>query len=485
MNSALTTWRQRILLTLLFTLIAMMLLSPLSSNTSIPNLWDIWNHIATIAHAKLAIAEGQFPLRVAPTEFYGWRYPQFQFYSPTSYTIGGFIYQWLTPSNPFLAYKITLGMALVFGGLFFYRLAFWLVQSKPAALLSSIVYLTSPYYIIVINHVGGFNEAIALCILPATIYYSIQRYYYPKNNIILLQTALTWYLLATIHLITFLYTSIVLALLLLAITLKNRHHWLNLLNVGIGYAFGSMLAMWYLGPIFLLGKYFAITRSVSVDFYAPSLANLFSPTVNISGGVMHGAGYINVISQIHPNLGIPILFAFGMSVYGLFQRFLSRTSRSGYWFPYLLGMFFLAFLMVWSPINIWHRLPKFLSMFQYTLRLLSQVIWVGALLFACVLIWMFKKEINLRQTVLGMIFIMVCSSAWLPITERSFIDINHFLKKPELITNPDSYVLDARKNKNLIQGMDRMTLDAFITKTAARSLNLESSYSISKDLDRK
>ncbi|HLB42905.1 MAG TPA: hypothetical protein VJN02_08680 [Gammaproteobacteria bacterium] len=483
MNSAFTTWRQRLLLTLLFVIIAMMLLSPLSFNTYIPNLWDMWNHVATIAHAKLALAEGQFLLRVAPTEMNGWRYPQFQFYSPTGYTIAGLIYQWVTPGNPFIAYKLTIIFSLVVGGLYFYRLAFWLVGSQPAALLAAVVYLTSPYYIIVINHVGGFNEAIALGILPAAVFYTIQRYYHPKDNKTLLQVSLIWYLFATIHFITFFYTSLMVALLLLSLTIKNRRHWLNLINVGIAYLFGCVLAMWYLGPIVVLGKYFAITRTMNKEMNIPFLTSLFSPTVNISGGVLHSNGLMNVVSQIHPNLGIPMLFALSVAVYALFSQSIIRRKRSGYWLPYLLMIFFIAFIMVWSPFNFWKQLPQFFTMFQYTWRLLSQVIWIGALLFAWAIVWIFKNQISTRQTILGIILIIVCSSAWLPITERSFLDASNFLKKPELITNPDSYVIDAKKNKHFIQAIDHITLNALMKETLSTNLlNLNSSYTISKDL---
>ena len=477
-----TTWRQYFFLTLLFTLIAMMLLSPLSSNLYIPNLWDIWNHVATITHAKLALAEGQFPLRVAPLALNNWRYPQFQFYSPTSYTFAGFIYQWVTPSNPFIAYKITLMAALIFGGLYFYRLAHWLVRFKLAATLAAVVYLTSPYYIIVINHVGGFNEAIALSVLPAVLYYTLQRYYYPRDYRTLLQVGLAWYLLATIHFITFFYTSLMVALLLLFLTIRNPRHWLHLINVGIAYGFGCVLAMWYLGPIFILGKYFAVARSMVDEMFSPFLANLFSPTVNISGGLIYPEGYINVISQLHPNMGLPILFAIGVSFYFVLCKPMFMK-RSSYFSPYLLGIFVIAFIMVWSPFYFWHYLPKFFSMFQYSWRLLSQVIWVGSLLFAWAILLLFKRELTVRMTVLGMLLIIMSSSAWLPITERSFLNAKDFFNKPTLMTNPDSYVIDAKKNRNFIQAMDSMTLDAFITQgSLGNLLKLDVAYPISKRL---
>ncbi len=204
----LTALRQPLFLLLFFACLAIALLASLASNALIPAETDFLNHTALIVQAKLALAAGQFPLRVAPLEHNGWFYPLFQFYAPTSYMIAGYLCRWFTPTNPFLAYKITIGCALFIGEIYMYRLAYWFVRSRPAAILASVVYVTSPYYLIVLNHIGAFNEAIALGLLPVVLYYTWQRYYYPTQNKTLLQVSAAWYLLATIHLVTFFYTSL-------------------------------------------------------------------------------------------------------------------------------------------------------------------------------------------------------------------------------------------------------------------------------------
>lgn len=483
MNSAYVNWRQSLLLGLFFILLAAILLSPFYSNQFIPNLWDIWNHLAAIAHAKTALLQGQFPLRVSPTEVNNWLYPQFQFYSPTSYTIAGFIYAWITPNNPFLAYKITLMFAIVLGGFYFYYLALWLVRSKYAALLAAVAYLTSPYYIIVINHVGGFNEGIALGILPAVVYYTFQRYFHPENIKTLLCLSLFWYLLATTHLITFFYTSLCLMILLVILTLKNRRHFFNLLQVGIGYTFGLMLALWYLAPVIFWGKYLAIARSWEVNLYAPTITSLLSPVANISSGVLHPAGYVNVISQIHPGIGFPILFALAVGVFAIFNHSYSPKKRAGFLCGYLAIVVSIFLVLVWSPINFWQYLPEVFSIFQYSWRLLSQVMWLGSLLFAWAIFWLLRNQLNLKITILAIILIISFASSWLPITERSFIDASAFFKKPYLITNTDSYVIDGKKYKKFLQVIDTMALDSFKLQTAnGLQLNLKDAYKISKDL---
>jgi uncharacterized membrane protein len=145
---------------------------PLFSN-NLPITKDYINHLAAITQAKIALTEGQFPLRVAPLEWAGWRYPFFQFYSPTSYTIAGMLYYWLPISNPFVIYKLTIWLALILGEIYMYRLATWLIQSRAAGILASVVYLCAHYNIFVINFFGAFNEAIALGIFH--IYHKIHK----------------------------------------------------------------------------------------------------------------------------------------------------------------------------------------------------------------------------------------------------------------------------------------------------------------------
>jgi hypothetical protein len=219
--------RDRLLLLMLFGAIGAMILSNLSSNEQVPNLTSFFDNVAAIVQAKMALAQGQFPLRAAVYGFSDWHYPLFQFNSPTSYTLAGLIYRFICPNNPFIAFKLTIWCALLCGGIYMYRLVCWMCQSKPAAVLASIMYLTSPYYIIVINHLGDFNEAIALGILPAVVFYTLQRYFHPSENKTLLQTSLAWYLLATVHVITFFYTSAFVGLFILLLTVKNPKSSLN------------------------------------------------------------------------------------------------------------------------------------------------------------------------------------------------------------------------------------------------------------------
>src|SRR3712207_4005526 len=84
-----------LLVPLLYGVIAVGLLAPSASNEVIPSAADIPPHIGTIVQARMALEEGQFPIRVASWQHHGWRYPVWQFYSPLPYTITALLYAWV------------------------------------------------------------------------------------------------------------------------------------------------------------------------------------------------------------------------------------------------------------------------------------------------------------------------------------------------------------------------------------------------------
>jgi hypothetical protein len=460
-------FRERLLLFLLLACVAATLLSALSSNRIAPNLAEFFNHIGAIVQAKMALAEGQFPLRVAPFEHSGWRYPLFQFTSPTSYTFAALLYQWLTPDNPFAAYKLTIWCALVAGGIYLYRLACCLFDSKPASLLASVVYMTTPYYIIVINHIGGFNEAIALGIVPVVMFYTLQRYLNPSNNKTLLQMSLAWYMLATVHIITFAYTSLFAGLLFIFATLKNPTAFLRLLETGLAYVFGALLALWYLAPLFMLRKFLnyanlAVNPEIFTS-YKPTLSNLLSPALNINNPVKTGSGMIEGLAVIHPSFGIPLLFAALVSIYALLSHAKLRNARANEWLAPLFCVFAIAIVMVWSPFNFWQWLPKSFMIGLYSWRMLAQVGWIGALLFAWSMLWLFENKLGARHVVLGLFLIILATSSWIPITERNYVALNipQLIKNPEQQNGDNLYLLDVQRELMNIHNLDKVSLDLF------------------------
>jgi 6-pyruvoyl-tetrahydropterin synthase-like protein len=393
------TWssfkREEALVFILLGGIAAVLLVPIAANTSIPNIMDIVNHLVGIIQAKNAFLEGQFVLRTAPSGHYStFRYPFFQFYSPTSYMMAGAIYHWIVPSNPFIAFKLVIWGAFVTGGIYIDRLARYFVLSRPAALLGAVVYLTAPYHIIVINHLGNLTESLALGMVPSVIFYTLQRYDHPRNDASLLKMAFVWYLLATIHIITFMCTSIFVFIFLTLITFRKASQWNNLLHTGLAYFLSCILAMWYLGPIAFYSKILFISDFVATSRYPSLLMDLLSPIAVISR-IYHSQGGFDLLSQIHPSIGLPILMAVFLCTYLLISN-QSNNKKNDYFIKSLLILFFIIFFIIWSPINFWKWLPPSFGIIQYTWRLVGQTVWIGSLLFAWAVDWVISSRLKVN-----------------------------------------------------------------------------------------
>jgi hypothetical protein len=481
MKEMISKLRDPILLLMLFGCIGAMVLSGLASNEMIPDLNEYVVHITAIIQAKLALADGQFPIRVAPLGHAGFHYPLFQFDSPTSYTLAGFLYQWLTPANPFIAYKLMIWLAIVAGGIYMYRLALYLFDNAPAALLASVMYLTTPYYLIVVDHLGNFSEAIALGIIPGVLFYTLQRYFNPSANKTLLQMSLAWYLLATVDVITFCYTSLFAALLLIVVTAKNPKALINLLDTGIAYLFGVTLALWYLGPVFIFRHYLNIPYVLSkaqahiFTYFKPQLSNLLAPAQDIILPLHTQSGTISGWAVIHPNLGFPLLFAFIICSYAFFKRSTIHSTHAQ-WLGPLLAIFCVALLMIMSPFDLWAWMPHQLMLGLYSWRILDQAIWIGALLFAWALCWFFESRMDKHHIVLGLFLIIMATSAWIPITESGFTkyDMPGLIKNPVVPNDPDFYLLNLQKNIINARAIDSLSLNIF----SASAPSINNSYPI-------
>jgi len=476
MKTLFKTYQEPFILLLFYIFLATAFLAPIASEQLIPALVDYANHIAYVIEAKMAFAEGQFPLRIAPLELSGWRYPNYQFYAPTTYTFAGLIYKWFTPANPIIAVKFTIWCGLILGGVYMQRLAYWFVKSRPAAILASIVYLTTPYYIVIVTGFGNLCETVALGILPAVLYYSLQRYLHPNDNKTLLQMGLAWYLLITIHLVTFVYTALFFAILLLLITYKNQRHWRNLLATGIGIAFGCLLAMWFLGPIGLLHNYLIMAQTTNdialFKISNPSISDLLYP------GHLQFQG---TLGNHQIAIGLPILFAVSICCYALINKSSLHNQRANYWLPPLLILFFLAFILIWSPINFWQWLPSLFLIGQYCWRLLDQLIWIGALLFAWAVCWLFKNKLDLKHIIIGALLLIITASAAFPTLYMTYFTINlaHFIKHPNAIYNPNAYTIEFNKHTGFVDKIDNLMLYSLMIN---KTLQLNTTYALPQTL---
>ncbi len=388
------------------------------------------------------------------------------------------IYKFIFFAQPYSAYKFTLWITNVLGGIYMYRIANWLLKSIPAALLTGAIYLTAPYMLIVNNHLFGFNEGVALGILPVVLFYTFQRYQCFKSYKSLLKMSIAWYLLITIHLITFVYTSITVAGLFILMTAKNAHHRKNLAAVGASYLLACLLALWFLAPILLQAKYFIVNTTFNdknFDANNAPLLGLLSFTANyLFEFIPH------LKAQIIPAVGWLILLGVGLSSYILLTKHKFNSLRATYWQPYLLLVFFISFLFTWAPLNIWQYIPTSFKLGQYSYRLLSQTSWSGALITGYAICWMSKKNLTARNVIIATLLIFAAASSWIPtIDKRKVLIPVDFIQHPKLISNQSSFLIDTSKNPQLIDSIDNVILSSLIKNN---KLVLNKKYFINKSL---
>ncbi len=420
----------------LYTVVALSLMAPMASSRIINGMFgDTASHVGYIAQARTAIIEGQFPLRIAPLEDNGWRYPGFQFYSQLPYFIGGWFYKLVTPTNPYEAYKLLILLALIIGGFYIYRLSFKLTESRIAAGLSGIAYMSAPYFLNNIHARGAFTEAIAQGILPVVLYYVIQSYLSGKRRYLLL-SAISWFCLAVTHIITFVYGTLFIALLALIVVIQTRKTdftFSRLLPPLQGYGLGWLLGLYFLAPVVLISPYLAIRKQLEVinpfgtRSYTP-LSNLISPTSLPPEPSQTGlAGTYG----LHPAVGWILLAAWGVVIYYYYcspslPPKLEKTR------PYMIGLlwvFGVSLFLTWSPINIWAILPRQLWVTQFTFRLLTHVMWAGALLTAYATVLIFRRRLERRHLILGILIIVFASRPWLP-APKGTLTVDELKKDP-------------------------------------------------------
>ncbi|GBF82284.1 hypothetical protein [Aphanothece sacrum] len=434
-NRLLYIHQTNLLILILYGVIAIGLMAPMASDNILSTTGDNPSHLGYMIQAKMGLDEGQFPLRIAPVENNSWRYPSFQFYSQIPYTLGGLFYKFFTPNNPYEAYRLVIWLSLLMGSFYIYRLSYWLINSQIASILSGISYLSSPYFLNNIHARGAFTEAVAQGILPIIIYYVIQSYNYPKIKYIFL-CSIAWFALATTHIITFVYSTLFIGLFGLILIIKTgkiNFKLLSLCRVIIGYGVSWLLSLYFLVPVIFESSSLSIRQQVQVispfenRWYSP-LANLLSPTslppFPSEMGVAPTYG-------LHPSIGWIFLSAVGVIIYyNYFARSLSLKSQSTY--PYLitlLWIFLIAFLAIWSPIDFWKFLPRQLWVTQFSFRILTHIMWTGALLTGYGIILIFRKKLDRRHLILGLLIIIIASRSWLP-SPRGNISVDDIVKDP-------------------------------------------------------
>lgn len=403
------TLSKNFLLLLFFTFFAIALTAPLASSHYVP-AGDFMDHAKAIVLAKNALFdEHQFPIRIAADLIDNPRYPLFQFYAPFPYMISGIIFKFISIKNPFIAYKILTWLALILGGIFTYRLANLLVNNNKIALLCGVAYQFSPYWIINTTIRTDFTESIAQGFLPIVLYYSFQVFLKFNLKRFIIAIAM-WSILAMTHLITYAYALAFFSICIFFYSIYARKIKTTLLLLSGLIITQAVLSAWFLIPIISLHSLlnFSFGNPLEYNFLTP-FANLLS-LQSISPLPLPAKGELGV-DYLYPAIGYPILLGIGIITYAFFTD--KEFIKAHVFIRPILITFLMVFLAVWSPINIWGFIPKIFVIFQFTYRFLTHLNWIGIILFAYALKWVFKKEMDETAFIGLLCIIVIGNSAWL------------------------------------------------------------------------
>jgi hypothetical protein len=424
----------------LYGLVALGLLAPMASSSILPDALDHANHTAIIVQARMAIEEGQFPIRVAPWQNDGYRLPLFQFYSPLVYTCAGAIHKWVFPNNPFLAYKFMLWFALVLGGYFTFRIVRRLTASLGIAVTVGILYMSSPYWLINIHARGAFTEALGQGVMPVVVYATLRCYARGRASSFL-AAAIAWFALATTHLVSFVYLSLFLGLLLPGLAIFsawNGNSARRLIRSAGAYAVGCLLGFYFLAPIAYANPFLTVTtwipNPITLNWLTP-ISMLLSPV-----SVPPEPSFRGLTTPLYPSVGWPTLAAIVVCVMALAKGHQAlKGPRLRQFTIVLLGLFCVSLFMTWSPVDFWRWLPKTLHICQFPYRLLAQAEWIGAILVGVAIYILWGHRFDVRHVVIGVLLIVASHGSYLPPQKASALSLEQIRAKPDMGYGAPSY----------------------------------------------
>ncbi|MCZ7543082.1 MAG: 6-pyruvoyl-tetrahydropterin synthase-related protein [Anaerolineae bacterium] len=142
---------------------------PFLANPGLPRQTDAELHVFRTAELTNAIREGVIYPRWAPNFWYGYGYPFFNYYASLTYYLGAG-YGLLTGTGPVggARFVFILGFMLAGLGTYAFVRRRW---NAPAGVLAAVVYVYSPYIILVDPHMrGDLAETFALAVFPGVMW---------------------------------------------------------------------------------------------------------------------------------------------------------------------------------------------------------------------------------------------------------------------------------------------------------------------------
>ncbi len=348
--------KNRILISL-FALLLTLFVGRLYFHEGIPFTHDGENHLARFANYKLALKEGQFPPRIAPTLFNRYGYPVFNYNYPLPSLLS--LPFSLAKINYETTFKILVLLSLLWGSFGALLCTKKYGDSLTAQGIVVLLWFTNPFILTTMYYRGSIGEIFAYSLLPWLLR-SIQ---------ILLQSKITartfvsqvifWTLFFLSHNSTVLVVTPLLILLGIGTFGKNK---VAILRFSIMLFWAFILSAWFWLPAVFEASATVVTRSANqsaiTDHFATMQQLLFAP-------LSFGFSYSGMIDSLGLSIGwIPfILIAISIGYVVIKKQY---TEHSLHYF--ITISVFLIFLQIEMSALIWKLVP-ILRFIQFPWRL--------------------------------------------------------------------------------------------------------------------
>jgi len=338
---------------------------------------DLELHGARLANYYLAAKQGQIPPYWAPNLNYGFGYPVFIFGYHLPYMVSTVFYA--LGANIELSLNITIILFIAFGGLGVFSFSYLKNKNIFLAIVSSMVYQTTPYMLTNIFVRGAIGEILFLSFLPWVFVLVKTR---DKANYL-------WHMILSVFIFSGLVLSHPALLMIFSLIIIG---WLYLdgffkelfslkkNNKAISFLLSAILALfltaWFWLPFLLERQFIDIAgHSITQNFskrYLP-IKQLF-----FSKWGYGGADFSKEIDPFPATNGLAILFIIVFSIKKLFvsRKKLNKYKKLIFW---LIIFFTSIFLMLPISESFWH-FSKVLPFLQYPWRLFSVTTFSGIMI---------------------------------------------------------------------------------------------------------
>lgn len=373
--------------------------------------------VSRLYEMDLCFRDGQIPCRWVPDMGYGYGYPLFNYYPPLPYYFGELFYQ--------IGFSFLDSTKIMFiAGYLFSTVLMFLFTRKLwgdwGGLLSSVLYLFTPYHSVDVYVRGAMNEHWALAFLPG-VCWAVYEIVAGKNRKFIPVMAIMFALLFLSHnLMALIFTPVIGIFALLLIWLKKKSFKEKIINLSFGGLWGFGLAAFFTLPVILEKKY------VHVETMLMGYFNYLAHYVSI-GKLLFTRFWGYGSSGWLQETGMP--FQVGLPQWPLailvflltITLFLKKKTTKEYLIlnTYFLILFLSALFMVHPrSVFIWNRLPV-LAYLQFPWRFLTLVIFSISVLGGGVIFLLKNKSAQLICSISIIILTIVLNVSFFRV-EKTF-----------------------------------------------------------------